>query len=291
MKKLSDQHNSHTLVGCLLTPPSPHAAIPIAAAPASSAHQQASWGTTGVLHGLNQRFLSLLHSARRRRRSDTHPAIAREDQVVRLRPPQRRDADRGCRGEGPPLRAVDALGGEGAVADELEPNPRSCGERLHNRVVSPSQGQGLRGGPGAEPKGKGTPRPVRLRQGTEDPAHEPPRLPLGGRAAPVYRRRHPCHQPQDQQDDEHLRQGEGGAWDGLAPHCERAERPRSFRAIVKGQGTYLPEADSPSSKTLRFASRCLGGASSSSAFTTRSRSSPGMPMPLAAPRMRTFRKR
>ena len=27
MKKLSDQHNSHTLVGCLLMPPSPHAAI------------------------------------------------------------------------------------------------------------------------------------------------------------------------------------------------------------------------------------------------------------------------
>ena len=39
------------------SPPCPHAAIRIAATPASSAHQQASWGTTGVLHGLNQRFL------------------------------------------------------------------------------------------------------------------------------------------------------------------------------------------------------------------------------------------
>ena len=235
--------------------------------------------------------INSLHSARRRRRSGTNPAIAREDQVVRPRSLQRCDADRGRRGEGPPLRAVDALGGEGTMTDELEPKPRGSGEHLHNRVVPPSQGQGLRGGPGAEPEGKGTPRPVRLRQGTEDPAHEPPRLPLGGCAAPVYRCRPPCHQPQDQQDDEHLRQGEGGAWDGPAPHCERAERPRSFRAIVKAQGTYLPEADSPSSKTLRFASRCLGGASSSSAFTTRSRSSPAMPMPLAAPRMRTFRKR
>ncbi len=51
MKKLSDQHNSRTLVGCLLTPPSPHAAILIAAAPASflletgklGYHRGASW--------------------------------------------------------------------------------------------------------------------------------------------------------------------------------------------------------------------------------------------------------
>ena len=51
MKKLSDQHNSHTLVGCLLMPPIPHAAIPIAAAPASlflktgklGYHRGASW--------------------------------------------------------------------------------------------------------------------------------------------------------------------------------------------------------------------------------------------------------
>ncbi len=234
----------------------------------------------------NDLKLELLHSSRRRRQSGTHPAIAREDQVVGLRSLRRRDADRGRRGEGPPLRAVDALGGEGTMADELEPKPRGSGERLQNRVVPPSQGQGLRGGPGAEPKGKGTPRPVRLRQGTEDPAHEPPRLPLGGCAAPVYRCRPPCHQPQNQQDDEHLRQGEG-----RGPPRERGAKPRAFRTIGKAQGTCLPEADSPSSKTLRFASRCLGGASSSSAFTTRSRSSPAMPMPLAAPRMRTFRKR
>lgn len=236
--------------------------------------------------------INSLHSSRRRRQSGTHPAIAREDQVVRLRTPQRCDADRGRRGEGPPLRAVDALGGEGTMADELEPKPRGSGERLQNRVVPPSQGQGFRGGPGAEPKDKGTPRPVRLRQRTEDPAHKPPRLPLGGRAVPVYRCRPPCHQPQNHQDDEHLRQGEG--WAALSH--ERRALPRTFRkraflTLETAQGTYLPEADSPSSKTLRFASRYLGGASSSSAFTTRSRSSPGMPLPLAAPRMRTFRKR
>ena len=239
----------------------------------------------------NDLKLELLHSSRRRRRSGTHPAIARENQVVGLRSLRRRDAERGRRGEGPPLRAVDALGGEEIVAEELEPNPRSSGERLLIRVVPPPQGQGFLGGPGTEPKGKGTPRPVRLRQGTEEPTHGPSRLPLGGDTAPVYRCRRSCHHPQNQQDDEHLHQGEGRAWDDPTPHCEKRAPPRSFRAIGKAQGNYLPEADSPSSKTLRFASRCLGGASSSSAFTTRSRSSPAMPMPLAAPRMRTFRKR
>lgn len=241
--------------------------------------------------------INSLHSSRRRRQSGTHPAIAREDQVVRLRTPQRCDADRGRRGEGPPLRAVDALGGEGTMADELEPKPRSSGERLLIRVVPPPQGQGFLGGPGTEPKGKGTPRPVRLRQGTEEPTHKPPRLPLGGDTAPVYRCRRSCHHPQNHQDDEHLHQGEGRAEDGPVPPRERGAPSRAFRTVVTietiemAQGTYLPEADSPSSKTLRFASRCLGGASSSSAFTTRSRSSPAMPMPLAAPRMRTFRKR
>ena len=78
VKKLSDRHNSRcSLVAYLspvvcLKPPRrypetdrpaseasgwPEGSPPgIAAAPASSAHQQASWGTTGVLHGLNQRF-------------------------------------------------------------------------------------------------------------------------------------------------------------------------------------------------------------------------------------------
>ena len=77
----------------------------------------------------------------------------------------------------------------------------------------------------------------------------------------------------------------------MPPRGERpGERP-FLEADEKSRGRYLPEAESPSSKTLRFDSRCLGGASSFRAATTRSRSRPAMPMPLAAPRIKTLRKR
>ena len=76
------------------------------------------------------------------------------------------------------------------------------------------------------------------------------------------------------------------------PSYGERPRERSFiEADGKSRGHYLPEAESPSSKTLRFDSRCLGGASSFRAATTRSRSRPAMPMPLAAPRIKTLRKR
>ena len=88
--------------------------------------------------------------------------------------------------------------------------------------------------------------------------HGPPRLPLGGRAAPVYRCRRSCHQSQDRQDDEHLRQGKGEAGEGPDAHREREKRPGAFRTIVTAQEVLPPGGGQPQLEDPKVHLQVLG---------------------------------